>query len=140
MNLDNTIHLIGRIREEANKLIKKELKELGIDNLAPSHGDILSALFNYEELTKTEIAEKIHRDRSTVTTLVNKLLKLRLVDSKENPEDRRSNKIYLTKKGKELKTGFTKISEKLYKIQYKDITEEEREVFRKVLKKMYKNF
>ncbi|MTI71671.1 MAG: MarR family transcriptional regulator [Firmicutes bacterium] len=140
MNSDNTIHLIGRIKEEANKLIKKELKELGIDNLAPSHGDILAVLFNYEELTKTEIAEKINRDRSTVTTLVNKLLKLRLVDSKENPEDRRSNKIYLTKKGKELKTGFTKISEKLYKIQYKDITEEEREVFRRVLKKMHKNF
>lgn len=65
MNTDNTISLIGKIREKADKFILKELEELGLKNIAPSHGDILSALFELHEATMTEIADAIHRDRST---------------------------------------------------------------------------
>lgn len=140
MNTDNTINLIGRIRDKANKFLLKKLQELGLKNVAPSHGDILAALFKYEEATMTEIAELIHRDRSTVTALVNKLIVLGYISSRKDPNDNRSSIICLTEKGKELKLGFKEISEELYMIEYKGISEEEKIVFRRILQKVYNNF
>lgn len=140
MKSDNSIFLIGRIREKVNNFIVKELEELGIKGVVPSHGDILVSLFNQEEMTMTQIANKIHRDRSTVTTLVNKLMKLGYIQSKKNPEDSRSSIIYLTTKGKELESGFKEISNKIFENEYKGIDESEKEVFYRVLNKIHENF
>ncbi|PRX32504.1 MarR family transcriptional regulator [Orenia metallireducens] len=140
MNTDNSIKLINLIRQEANNFLLKELKKIGLENIAPSHGDIFFVLFKNNELTMTEIANKINRDRSTVTTLVRKLMKLGYLDEKENPEDRRSSIIFLTKKGQGLKDDFDRISKKLYQMEYQGIKEEEKELFLKLLNKIYSNF
>lgn len=140
MNTDNTISLIAKIREKADKFLLKEMEKLGLKNIAPSHGDILSALFKCQEATMTEIANTIHRDRSTVTALVNKLIRFEYVSSKKDLNDNRSSIIYLTEKGKELKLGFKEISEKLYMREYKGISDEEKVIFRDILQKIYNNF
>jgi len=140
MKTDKTIYLIGRIREKANELILKELDQIGFKDIAPSHGDILSTLFKYGECTMTDIANSIHRDRSTVTTLVNKLTRLGYVSSRKDINDNRSTIIFLTEKGKELEPSFKAISQKLYEIVYKDISDNEKEVFKKILEKIYNNF
>lgn len=140
MKYDNTINLISRIRELSGSLIVSELEKAGIKGVVPSHGDIIVALIKHRELTMTEIAEGINKDRSTVTTLVKKLNKLGFTDTKKNELDQRSSLVFLTPKGRELEKGFEEISEKLYSIQYEGITDEEREVFRRVLIKMHENF
>lgn len=140
MKYDNTINLISRIRELANNVIVTELEELGIKGIVPSHGDIIVTLIKHRELTMTEIAEKINRDRSTVTTLVKKLNGIGFTATKKNESDQRSSLVFLTQKGRELEKGFKEISERLYSIQFEGVSEEEREVFRGVLLKMYNNF
>ena len=140
MRYDNTINLISRIRELAGIIIVSELEKLGIKGIVPSHGDIIVTLMKYGELTMTEIAEKINRDRSTVTTLIKKLNKIGFTATRKNESDQRSNLVFLTTKGKELEEGFKEISEKLYSIQFEGVNEEEKEIFRSVLIKMYNNF
>jgi len=140
MKTDKTIYLIGRIREKANEFILKELKQVGFKDIAPSHGDILATLFQHGECTMTDIANSIHRDRSTVTTLVSKLIKLGYISSKKDASDNRSTIIFLTEKGEELEPSFKDISQKLYDIEYKDISEDEKEIFKKILEKIYNNF
>lgn len=140
MKIDNSIKLIGLVREKANDFLLNELKQIGITDIATSHGDILSTLFKYKECTMTELSKSINKDRSTVTALINKLTKFGYVSSKKDPADNRSTIIYLTEKGKELEPNFQKISEKLYEKEYKEITDEEKEIFNKVLKKIYDNF
>ena len=76
MRYDNTINLISRIREVSNIFIVSELEKMGMKGIAPSHGGIIAILIEHRELTMTEIAEKINKDRSTVTTLVKKLNKI----------------------------------------------------------------
>lgn len=140
MKLDNSIYLIGRIRESAQVFLLKELEVLGFTGIAPSHGDILVALFQFKELTMTEIANQIHRDRSTVTTLVNKLYKFGYVALAKDPNDARSTIVSLTKKGEDLEPGFHEISQKLHDIVYNGINEKEKETFQRVLKRIYDNF
>lgn len=140
MKYDNTINLISRIREASNFFIVSQLEKLGMKGIVPSHGDIIVTLIKYGELTMTEIADKINKDRSTVTTLVKKLNKIGFTATKKNKGDQRSNFVFLTPKGKELEEGFNHISEKIYEVQFKGITEEEKEIFRNVLIKIYDNF
>lgn len=131
---------MGRIREKANDFIIGELDKLGLKGLAPSHGDILVTLFGHHELTMSEIANKINRDRSTVTALANKLLNLQYIATKKNPEDSRSSIIYLTQQGKELESSFKEISLKLLDIEYKGFSEEEKQVLQKLLLRVNDNF
>ena len=140
MKVDNSIQLIGRIREEANDFIMDELKKLGCEAIVPSHGDILASLFRAGELTMTEISDAIHRERSTVTTLVNKLVKLGFVKTKKNPEDSRYSIVYLTQKGKELEPNFYNISERIYSIEYEGISDNDKKIFNEVLNKIHSNF
>lgn len=140
MKADNSIQIIGRIREEANNFIMDEMKKLGYEGLVPSHGDILASLFSRGELTMTEIADAIHRERSTVTTLVNKLVNLRFVETKKNPKDSRYSIVYLTQKGKEFEPYFYSISKRMYKIEYENISDDEKKILNEILSKIYKNF
>jgi len=140
MRYDNTINLISRIKEVSNIFIISELEKIGMKGIVPSHGGIIVTLIEHKELTMTEIAEKINKDRSTVTTLVKKLNKIGVTETKKNENDQRSNFVFLTPEGRKLEEGFKKISERLYEIQFNGVTEEEKEIFRKILNKIYDNF
>lgn len=134
------IALISRIREKANRLIIKELGNNDIKDLAPSHGSIISVLFIHEELSMKELAEKIDRDKSTVTALVNKLIKLGYISKRNDLVDSRVSLISLTPKGKALKPVFTDISEKLLDQVYKSLDDHEKEVINTILTKINSNW
>lgn len=140
MRVDNTVSLIGKIKEAANHVIVKELEARGHFGLAPSHGEIIYLLIFKGEMTKTDIALSIHRERSTVTTLIKKLESLGYISSRVNKDDARSTLVSLTEKGKEMETAFIEISELLYDTQYKGMTKKEIELFRECLIKMNSNF
>ena len=98
------ISVISNIHFEANSLIVSELKKYDITELAPSHGSILNALFySKEKLRMNDIAEKINRDKSTVTALINKLVKNGYVIREKCSIDSRITFILLTDKGLKLK-------------------------------------
>jgi len=108
--------------------------------LVPSHGEILLTLLIHKELMMKEIAEKINRDPSTVTALVNKLKKSGYVKTKKSSENGRTTLVYLTEEGEALKDRFIQISETLNQTYKKDIAENDLVIFLKVLQQIYNNF
>lgn len=134
--MKQTLSLISRIKEKGNRFIIEQLKANGIEELVPSHGDILAVLFKYEKSTMKDIADKIHRTKPTVTVLVDKLEKLGFVKREKSNEDSRITYIVLTETGKGFKALFENISEELNNILYKNLTDEEAEMLDKLLKKM----
>lgn len=139
MKQRNTIFLISKIRENANKFILADLAQHGITNLAPSHGDILACLYQKERVTMKEIADAIHRSKPTVTVLVNKLADLGLVRKAQAAEDSRVIYAELTCKGKELQKIFEKISEDLMQQVFRDMTQEEIKKLESSLQKILAN-
>ncbi len=123
---DIIISLISRIREKANRFIISELAARGLGNLKPIHGDLLLALFRYENPTMTELTKIIDRNKSTVTTLVNKLVQLGYAQKKRDKADYRNFRISLTKKGMALKPDLVDISRRLLSKVYKEMPLEER--------------
>ena len=120
------IHLIGRLREKANRFITAELERREMSGLKPVHGDVLFALFRYGNLSMKQIAEIVDRKKSTVTTLVEKIIKAGYAGKNIDDNDNRVFIISLTDKGRGLKDDLIDISDKMIKKVYKDMPSEER--------------
>lgn len=140
MKADNSITLMGRIKEKTNEFLMQELAKQGITDIVTSHALIIYNLFKHKELTRGEIAQKIDRDKSTVTGLLAKLQNREYITSRKDPDDSRYSYISLTEKGKKLPPIFKNISSLLYQKEYSGISEEKREIFLKVLNDVLKNF
>lgn len=137
MKTDNTLKLFSKLTASAHELINSELLLLGHGAIAPSHGEILIALYCNGELSMQDIALRIHRTPSTVTTLVNKLITLGYVTTAKCCNDSRSTTVSLTELGRGLQPQFMAISAKIYHKYYAGFSHEEYEIFRILLEKMY---
>lgn len=121
--------------------IQNKLNENNLKDLIPSHGNILTALYNNNgRLKMKEISEIIGKDKSTVTSLVNKLIELDYIEKEKSSNDKRITYIKLREKGKSIEPLFNNISDQVYNTAYKGLSQEEKEAFLNTLKKININF
>lgn len=135
----NLISLISRIKESANELIINELRLAGYENIAPSHGDILTLLYQFEDITMREIAIRIHRTKATTTVLIDKLEKQGLVIRIKSTTDSRCTFVKLTAEGKKFKPVFEKISKNLNNKVYANLSVEKAELLENLLEQVKQN-
>ena len=134
------ISKISKIRNGVSDYIECELRKRGIEGLVVSHGNILDILYeNNGKLTMKEISEGIDRSKSTVTQLVDRLLKAGYVTKESNLEEMRYSYIVLTEKGLSIKKDFKEVSNKVIKEFYKDFTEAEIEILLLLLDRVIYN-
>jgi len=139
MKKNHIIFLIGRIQYKASRFLSREMRAHHIKGLGPSHGEIIGALMFRGPLSMTEIARIIDKDKSTVTVLVNKLIRLGYVEKRKHGADNRVNLVAATQKGEALKPVFISIARKLRALSYKDIPDVERETLVRLLTKVNEN-
>ena len=107
------VYLSSLLNEKAGDFIQDELKKYGYPELKMAHGDIFHVLFEAGELSAKEIAGRTRRSKSTVSELVDRLVKLGYVCKKPDPADARGVKVSLTEKGVAFEAVFGTISEDL---------------------------
>jgi DNA-binding MarR family transcriptional regulator len=135
------VYFVSRTKNKMLRFIEDRLHENGLTDLIPSHGNILTALYeNHGKLTMKEIAETIGKDKSTITPLVNKLLELGYITKEKNASDKRVTYIILTSKGKQIESRFSAISREVSSTAYKNFSREEKALFLRLLKKLNNNF
>lgn len=135
------VYFISRTKQKMTQFIQMQLKMQQMDELIPSHGNILTVLYeNGEKMPLNEVAKRIGRDKSTVTSLVNKLVGLGYVEKVAGQQDKRVTFIQLTEQGYELKPRFDQISARVYETAYRGFSPEEKEQFLSLLKRINKNF
>lgn len=140
METRDAISLISKIREKVNRFIVAEMVKQGLDGIGTSHGDIIYALLQKHRLTMADISARINKDKSTVTALVDKLVRLGLVTKERDQEDTRFVYVTLTEKGRELETVFEAISADMLEQFYRNISEQEQEALLSILMKINNNF
>jgi len=135
------VYFISRTKQKMTTFILKQLEVQGINDLIPSHGNILTALYESSiPLPMNEIAKRIGKDKSTVTPLINKLVSLGYIEKEQSKEDKRVVFIKLTDKGLELQEKFDQISSQVFETAYKNFTDEEKYNLLSLLKKLNQNF
>ena len=70
--------------------------------LTPEQFMLIDLLWNQGEMSQQELADQMHKDKNSITKLVDAIERKGLVVRQQNPSDRRSNTIVLT----ELAEGF----------------------------------
>lgn len=138
--MDNTLNLIAKLNYLMQQFIVASLEKQGIKGIVPSHGAIVLVLLKCHKLPMNELAKRINKDPSTVTTLVKKLTNLGYTKISKDESDKRTHMVSLTLKGRELERVMLDVSEDLYKKQYSGINESEISTFRSVLERMIANF
>ena len=88
-----------RLHRRAVNTIAVELKELG---LSIPQFDLLSTLTEREGLSQQELAERLYVTKGNVSGLLDRMVEADLVERHASPDDRRSNALYLTDKGRDL--------------------------------------
>jgi len=98
--------LLNVVANKASKDFDTELKKRGLSlALWPT----LMCLWEEEGVTQRDIALKSKVESSTTTRTLDKLVALGLVERRDDPNSRRSFRIYLTEAGKALKTSLLPI-------------------------------
>ncbi len=139
-NAGGFVNSLAQTLAAANGYLVSQLAAVGLRDLVPSHGDILLQLFRHEDITMQELSERIHRDPSTVTTLVKKLVDAGYVKTRKSPEDKRRTQVSLTKLGQSLRKDFDLISKNMVEVQMQGIDERSFEIACDTLMRIRMNF
>ncbi len=108
-------------------------------NLAPEQNLNMMLLWEKDGLNQNEIAEELNKDKTNIARMLYSLEQKGFIQRIASEHDRRSLRVYLTEKGKELGTSIIPIAEEFNDLVCKGIAEEDLMVVRKVLSRMCEN-
>lgn len=135
------VYFVSKTKKKMVKYIEKQLELQGLDELVPSYGNILTVLYDNDgKMTMKEIGDLLGKDKSTITALVSKLMAKGYVEKQKSTTDRRKTYIGLTQKSIDIKDRFDAISKNVYETAYKGLSDDEKETFLELLKKINMNF
>jgi DNA-binding MarR family transcriptional regulator len=99
-NIEQSIgFLLSKAYQRSWAIMRAEIEPY---DLTPPQFGLLAFLWQQDGLTQVELSDKGQIDRTTVGGLVDRLVKLGLVERRPHPQDRRAYKIHLTERGKVL--------------------------------------
>ncbi len=129
---------VGRFSRSIVSLANKRLQEAGHD-LSLEHAILLKHLIEKEGQTQQQLAENTFKHKTSITFLIDKMVKKNLVVRVPDRLDRRNKLIYLTEKGRNvLDEIFPILFEELYQIT-QEIDERELKLCISILEKLLIN-
>lgn len=131
---------MSRVHHKGATYIEELLREKGIKNLAYSHIRIIIILSIHQQLSMKEISELIGKDKSTVTTLVNKLERFGYVRKSVCKSDKRVTFLKLEKKSEEIIEIVFQVAKVFHQKVEGLLTKEEIETLFFLMEKLIKNF
>lgn len=112
------------------------MNEVGLHS---GQAQILNVLWSRDGQSQAELRRELNISAPTVTSLVSKLEKAKFVKCKTCVNDRRIIRVYLTKKGSDIRDETRKQYEILEKNMLKDFSDTEKIMLMMLLEKLKKN-
>ncbi|MET3538930.1 MarR family winged helix-turn-helix transcriptional regulator [Chryseobacterium limigenitum] len=129
---------MGEMKNRLRQKIQAKINEYDPD-LSFELIEIMGLLSRNEGINQQEIGNKVSKDKSSITYLINSLVKREFVQRIENKNDRRNKQIYLTDKGKQIVETVYPWALELYKKAAGDFNENEIKNALLLVKKMTTN-
>lgn len=140
LRTNGIVFQVAELRDHAYEHVSRELKRLGMNELAPSHGAILITLYREKQLSLKELCARINKKKSSTTELVDKLIRLGYVEKTSSTQDQRVKLIRLTRKSLSHKHDFKELSDNVNGLLYKGFSEAEQEQLALLLNKALSNY
>lgn len=107
--------------------------------LTPEQFLLIDLLWNQGPMSQQQLADTMHKDKNSITKLVDALEKKSLLVRKKNLKDKRSNTIVLTEKAEKMKEEAKEAGISMLDRILDGISEEELRSFLSTLNKLSKN-
>jgi DNA-binding MarR family transcriptional regulator len=130
--------LIAKIHQVSGRIFAKILKKYGVD-INPAQGRILFVLWKKDEIPISELARKTQLDKSTLTSMLDRLEEEGHIIRMRPEKDRRTILIKLTEKDKSLQKMYSKVSDEMTSIFYREFSHNEIDKFENYLKRILVN-
>ena len=128
---------INRLGFILRKELSQRFKEKGF-SINPEEWGMLLHLWMQDGRSPTELADQTIRDRTTITRLIDGMVRKDLVKREIDPNDRRRSLIFLTANGKLLQSQLMPIAQELIQQSLKGISSEDIDRMVRAMKQMTK--
>jgi DNA-binding MarR family transcriptional regulator len=130
--------LINKTAQKFKLELGRKLKQSGLD-ISSDQWSVLIHLSEHDGPTQTELAQKLHKDRSNLTRILDLMEKSKFVERFRNTTDRREYNVYITEKGKKLIPVLKKTGNAVMKQALKGTDTEEMKMAKSFLNKLFSN-
>ena len=130
--------LVNRAARAMAQSLRREMLADGRDITAEQWA-LLCLLWRSDGLTQQEIADASFKDKASITRIVNGMEKRHLIVRIHDRDDRRSNRIFLTRDGRELRDVLVPIADVVLRQATRGFSDREVAILKKQLDRIYAN-
>ena len=135
----NSGFYISRIKQVNTRLLNKFLAQKNITAFNGEQGRILHVLWENDGISNRELSKESGLAMSSLTTMLERMEEKKILERSVDENDKRKILIFLTDYAKSLKSEYDEISDKMTKISFEGISENERLAFEKTLENVLHN-
>ena len=130
-----------KLCHDISHLSRAKARETVIDGVMSQHGArmVLSWLAVNDGITQREVVDATHLQPPTVSVILRKMEEEGIVERRQNPDDKRQTKVYLTEYGKSVDRERIERIKETDALAFEGISEEEYETLMRLLGKMRQN-
>lgn len=125
--------LLGKAYQKVWQMEKAALSQYGI---TPVQFVLLHVLWEKDGQKGVELGGRLRLDGATITGVLDRLEKMGLIERRPDLNDRRTNLIFLTPKGKELEKPMNQVTDAVNKEVISMFSEEEAKMLKSMLTKL----
>lgn len=133
-SLDSLFKLVHAVKRN----VHEKIEALDLD-IAPMHVRVLKIITKKPQCTAVDIANFLDRDKAQVTRLLSALIKQELIVKEPNPEDKRSQCLAITERGKSIVDQLSEVDSEMFEKMKIGIDSDELATFERVAKAMAQN-
>ena len=134
---------VGTVLDRTTRLLKQHylraFRQEGID-ISTEQWVLLDRLYTSGDASQTELANGTYKDAPTVSRIVDKLAKKKLVERRRFPNDRRRYLVCITRNGKEIHDRITPYVQRLRQQTWDGLTEDDYNRLQGILQHIRGNF
>ena len=130
--------LMAQIRQVSERIFLRQLKDYGIE-INPAQGRIMFALWQKDAVPINELVQKTKLEKSTMTSMLDRLEDMGYVKRRRSQQDRRKILIYRTKKDKAMENKYVEVSQEMTVLYYEGFSAGEISRFEQDLKRILNN-
>ncbi len=131
--------LLAKIHQLGGRIFGRLLRGYGVDQLNPAQGRIMFVLWQEDGIPIKELSKRTQLDKSTLTSMLDRLEQAGLVRRVPSTEDRRTILLQRTQRDRDLEDLYVRVSKEMTRIWYKGFTDTRIRRFEKDLQQILDN-
>jgi len=131
--------LLSRATWAMNNFVNRMLRENDLADISVAYFAVLRALWENDGLSISDLGERAQLEKSTMTSLIDRMEGAGLVRREDHPTDRRAYRICLTARAKELEEKLDQVVSRVYQHLTRGIPEKDLQKSTEVCMRLIEN-